>query len=95
MQKLTVKAKVEEKENGFVATVENLTPKGKGTTSKEAQDDLVDKFVAWVQSCEGQGTLETVLSEAGYVGVNESTELELELELEFENDGDVTRERAQ
>ena len=91
MQKLTVKAKVEEKENGFVATVENLTPKGKGTTSKEAQDDLVDKFVAWVQSCEGQGTLETVLSEAGYVGVSESTELELE----FENDGDGTREGAQ
>ena len=91
MQKLPVKAKVEEKENGFVATVENLTPKGKGTTSKEAQDDLVDKFVAWVQSCEGQGTLETVLSEAGYVGVSESTELELE----FENDGDGTREGAQ
>lgn len=91
MQKLTVKAKVEEKENGFVANVENLTPKGKGTTSKEAQDDLVDKFVAWVQSCEGQGTLETVLSEAGYVGVSESTELELE----FENDGDGTREGAQ
>ena len=90
MQKLTVKANVEEKENGFVATVENLTPKGKGTTSKEAQDDLVDKFVAWVQSCEGQGTLETVLSEAGYVGVSESTELELE----FENDGDGTREGA-
>ena len=91
MQKLTVKAKVEEKENGFVANVENLTPEGKGTTSKEAQDDLVDKFVAWVQSCEGQGTLETVLSEAGYVGVSESTELELE----FENDGDGTREGAQ
>ena len=45
----------------------------------------MDKFVSWVQSCEGQGTLETVLSEAGYVGVNENTELELE----FENDGDV------
>ena len=37
MQKLTVKAKVLEKDSGFVATVENLTPKGKGDTLKEAQ----------------------------------------------------------
>ena len=78
MEKLTVQGKVVEKEDGFLATVENLSLKGKGVTAKEAQDDLVGKFIAWVQSCEGQETLETALSEAGYDGVGEDTELELE-----------------
>lgn len=86
MEKLKVQARVVEKDSGFVATVESLTPKGKGATPREAQDDLVEKFIEWVQSCEGQGALETTLLEAGYVGVSESTELELE----FENTGDVT-----
>ena len=78
MERVTLPAIMVQKEDGYLATIDNLKLMGKGTTVKEAQDDLVEKFMSWVQSCEGQGSLETVLSEAGFDGVDEATELELE-----------------
>lgn len=78
MEKITLLARVVQEEDGFLATIDNLSPKGRGATDQEAQDELVEKFRSWLQSCEGQGNLETVLSQAGYAGVDENTELELE-----------------
>ena len=77
MEKLTLPARVIQKEDGYLATIDNLSLVGIGGTVKDAQDDLVDKFMSWVQSREGQGNLETTLSDAGYAGVEEDTELEL------------------
>ena len=78
MQKVTLSARVVEKEDGYLATIDNLSLMGKGVSVKEAQDDLVESFMSWVQTCEGNETLEATLSEAGYAGVDEDTELELE-----------------
>ncbi len=78
MGKVTLPARVVQEEKDYLATVDNLNLIGKGPTVKDAQDDLVDKFMSWVQTCDGRGTLEATLSEAGYVGVEEDTELELQ-----------------
>ena len=78
MEKLTLAARVVQKEDDYLATVDNINLTGKGTTLKEAQDDLVAKFMSWVQTWDGQGALEAKLLEAGYPGANEDTELELQ-----------------
>ena len=77
MEKVTLPARVVQEEDSCLATIDNLSLMGRGATVEEAQDDLVEKFMSWVQTCEGQGTLEETLSEAGYAGVEEDTELEL------------------
>jgi hypothetical protein len=78
MQKVTLPARVSRQGEGYQAAIDNLTFVGIGDTVEEAQDDLVEKFRSWVQSCEGKGTLEVSLSEAGYAQVDEDTELELQ-----------------
>ena len=78
MDKLTLNARVAQEGNSFTATIDNLSPMGRGPSVKEAQDDLVEKFKSWLQTCDGQGTLEATLSAVGYDGVDEDTELELQ-----------------
>ena len=78
MDKLVLSATVVQGEEGYLAAIENLDLAGRGSTSREAQDDLVDKFMAWVQSQDGGGSLEKTLSDAGFAGVEEETELELQ-----------------
>ncbi len=80
MDKITLAAKVAEEENGFLATVDNIPVTGSGSTAQEAQDDLVERFMSWIQTYDAQGTLENMLSDAGYDGADEDTELELEFE---------------
>lgn len=86
MEKITLPARVVLQEDGYLATIDNLSLMGKGTTVRDAQDDLVGKFMSWAQTCEGQGNLETVLLDAGYPGVDEDTELVVEF-VEQGNDG--------
>ena len=78
MGKVTLSARVAWTDDAYLATIDNLSLTGTGSSIKETQDDLVEKFMSWVQACEGQGTLETMLLEAGYAGVEEDTELELQ-----------------
>jgi hypothetical protein len=78
MPNVTLLARVVEVEDGYLATIDRLATTGKGATVEEAQDDLVDKIMSWIQSCDGQETLAEELSTAGYADVDEDTELELE-----------------
>ena len=78
MEKVTLPARVVPGEDGYLAIIDNLSLEGRGTTIEDAQDNLVDKFMSWVQTREGQGNLETALLDAGYAGVDEDTELELQ-----------------
>ena len=80
MDKIKLAAKVAEEESGFLATVDNIPVTGSGSTVQEAQDDLVERFMSWIQTYDAQGTLENMLSDAGYDGADEDTELELEFE---------------
>ena len=78
MEKLTLAARVARDEEGYLATIDGMVINGKGATPEEAQDDLVDKFMSWVQAKDGQGKLEAELAEVGFADVEEDTELELE-----------------
>ena len=69
MEVVTLPARVVQEENSYQATIDNLSLVGTGATVTEAQDDLVERFMSWVQTCEGQGSLEQILFEAGYPGV--------------------------
>ena len=62
----------------FEAVVEVLEISGSGESAEEAQDELIERFINWIQEREGQGDLEERLARAGYPGVDESTELVLE-----------------
>jgi ABC-type thiamine transport system substrate-binding protein len=62
----------------FEAVVEVLELSGSGESTEEAQDELIERFINWIQEREGQGDLEERLARAGYPGVDESTELVLE-----------------
>lgn len=80
MEKLTLAARMVKNEDHYLATIDALEMTGSGATPEEAQDDLVLKLMAWVQTFDGQGALETKLLEAGYPRANEDTELELQFE---------------
>lgn len=64
----------------FQAKIEELDLLGTGATVAEAQDDLIEKFTAWLQDCEEQDNLEEALSRTGLPGVGEKTELVLEFQ---------------
>ena len=70
----------------FEAVVDVLELSGSGESLEEAQDDLIDRFINWIQEREGQGDLEEKLAQAGYPGVDESTELVLEFRATAEPD---------
>jgi hypothetical protein len=78
VEQVTLPARVVEDEEGYLATIDNLKLTARGPTVKEAQDSLIEAFASWVQTAEGQGDLESILSEAGYAGVDEDTELVVE-----------------
>ena len=78
MDALTLSGRVEQKDGTFEATVSNLPISGSGDTVEEAQQDLVDRMIGWIQVHEGKENLEEKLAEAGYAGVDEETELVLE-----------------
>ncbi len=78
MEKLTLAARVAPDEDGYRATIDGLVIDGRGDTPVQAQDDLVEKFLSWIQARDGEGKLEAELAEVGFADVEESTELELE-----------------
>ena len=82
MEKLTLAARVAPDEDGYRATIATplggLVIDGRGDTPVQAQDDLVEKFLSWIQARDGEGKLEAELAEVGFADVEESTELELE-----------------
>lgn len=74
----------------FEAAVDALELSGSGPSPEEAQDDLIDRFINWIQEREGQGDLEERLARAGYPGVDESTELVLEFRAASEPERQVS-----
>jgi len=70
----------------FEAVLDVLELSGSGESLEEAQDDLIERFINWIQEREGQGDLEYKLAQAGYPGVDESTELVLEFRAADEPD---------
>ena len=78
MERLVLTARVAWENGGYVARVEGLLLKGSGESEREAQDELIRNMRAWIETHDGQDSLERALAQAGFLGVEEDTEMQLE-----------------
>ena len=78
METLLLTSQVVWEEEQFVARIQGLNVQGIGDSLEAAQDQLIQGLRAWIESQESGSKLEQSLAEAGYPGVEETTELQLE-----------------
>ena len=78
MDRVVLTARVVEADGNYVARVEQLSLEGVGGSVQEAQDQLIQAIRSWIEAQDGQGALAEVLAQAGFPGVEDSTELQLE-----------------
>ena len=78
MDRVLLSARIVEGDGGYVARVEELSLEGVGESVQEAQDQLIQAIRSWIEAQDGQGALAEVLAQAGFPGVEDSTELQLE-----------------
>ena len=78
METVVLTAKIDRGESRYVVRIDDLGLEGEGESLEEAQDDLIQIMRAWIESHDGTDTLGGVLADAGYLGVDEETELQLE-----------------
>ncbi len=78
MDTVVLMAKVDRDDARYVARIEDLGLEGEGESLEAAQDDLIRIMRAWIEAHDGSDTLVNVLADAGYLGVDEDTELQLE-----------------
>ncbi len=78
MDTVVLTAKIDRNETRYVVRIDNLGLEGQGESLEAAQDDLIQIMRAWIESHDGADTLSQILAAAGYLGVDEETELQLE-----------------
>lgn len=78
MERLVLTARVAWEGARYVAKVDSLPLEGVGESVLEAQDELIQVVRAWIENHDGMDTLERILAQAGFPGVEEDTELQLE-----------------
>ena len=78
MDRLVLTSQVIWEEDKYVARIVGLNLEGVGSSVEQAQDSLIQQMRAWIESQDGTSALEHSLDEAGYPGVEETTELQLE-----------------
>ncbi len=78
MDEVVLTARVVWDDGRYVAKVDQLPLEGEGDSVQQAQDSLIQVMRSWIETNDGTDTLEQVLSEAGFPGVKEDTELQLE-----------------
>jgi hypothetical protein len=78
MERLVLTARVAWESSQYVARVDSLSLEGAGESVREAQDELIQAMRGWIESHDSLDTLGRVLAQAGFLGVEEDTELQLE-----------------
>ena len=78
MDELVLTARVAWDDGKYVAKVDQLPLVGQGDSVQQAQDALIQVMRSWIETNDGTDNLEQVLSEAGFPGVEEDTDLQLE-----------------
>ena len=78
MDKLVLTARVVWEDGKYVARVDQLHLESAGDSVRKAQDELIHTMRSWLESYVVSDRLEQVLTEAGFSGVHEDTELQLE-----------------
>jgi predicted RNase H-like HicB family nuclease len=78
VESVLLTARVVWEEGRYVASVDALSLEAVGDSVSQAQDELVIALRGWIEAQDTLGNLEESLARAGYVGVDEDTELQLE-----------------
>ena len=78
MERLVLTSQVVWEEDKYVARILGLKLEGVGNSVEQAQDNLIQQMRAWIEAQDGASGLEHSLDQAGYPGVEETTELQLE-----------------
>jgi predicted RNase H-like HicB family nuclease len=78
VESVLLTARVVWEEGRYVASVDALALEAVGDSVSQAQDELVIALRGWIEAQDTLGNLEESLARAGYVGVDEDTELQLE-----------------
>ncbi len=78
MERLVLISQVVWEDGRYVARIDGLKLEGVGNSVEQAQDGLINQLRAWIEVQDGVSALEHSLAEAGYPGVEETTELQLE-----------------
>ena len=78
MESLTLTARVALEDGIYLAKVDQLPIEATGESVEEAKDELIEAVRAWIQIQDRTDALETLLSGAGFPGVDEDTEVQLE-----------------
>ena len=78
MESLTLTARVALEDGIYLAKVDQLPIEATGESVEEAKDELIEAVRAWIQIQDRTDALETLLSGAGFPGVDEDTEGQLE-----------------
>ncbi len=78
MDRLVLTSQVVWEEDKYVARITGLKLEGVGNSVEQAQDNLIQQMRAWIEAQDGTSALEDSLAEAGYPGVEETTEVQLE-----------------
>ena len=77
MEGCILEARVIAREEGYLATLAQLSIEVTGDSVETAQDNLINRFRSWVEAHEEAEDLAKSLAELGITGVKDDTELEL------------------
>ncbi len=78
MEILVLTSQVVWEDGKYVARIAGLKLEGEGNSVEQAQDELILQMRTWIEAQDGTSALEHSLAEAGYPGVEETTEVQLE-----------------
>ena len=78
MQSLKLTARIASEDGVYLARVDQVPIEATGASVEEAKDELVEAVRSWIQTLDRTDTLESILSGAGFSGVDEDTEVQLE-----------------
>ncbi len=78
MEVAVLTARVVWQDDRYVALIDSLGLQAEGDTKEAAQNELISLMLSWIEVQDGRSSLEETLTQAGFSGVAEDTELQLE-----------------
>ena len=83
MERLILKARVEQDEARYVARIDGLSlqwpgVQGEGDSPDMARDELIQAMLTWISLRDCSDSLSVALADAGFPEIDDDTELQLE-----------------
>jgi len=78
VERLILKAKIEQAEARFVARVEGIDVQAEGYSPDVAREELIQAMLSWISTKDCTDSMGDALAEAGFPAIDDETELQLE-----------------